>query len=189
MAIIGWARISTTEQDLSAQVEALEAAGCEKIFQHQHSGASEKNREALSGLVDYARDGDVVLAAKLDRLGRSLRQILETIESLHGKGVAVRTLDRSFDSSNESPWSKAMMQITAVFAELDRSLIVQRLQAGRQRTGNRGGRGIYLEEPERRRIRRRLAAGESKAALAKEHGVSRATVLNIEKEADHEEIA
>lgn len=185
MAVIGWARISTTEQDLSAQVEALKMAGAEKIFQHQHSGASEKNREALSGLVDYAREGDVVLTAKLDRLGRSLSQILETIEALHVKGVAVRTLDGAFDSSNENPWSRAMMQIAATFSELDRALIVQRMQEGRKRTGRRGGRGgkgIYLPEEDRAEIRKRLAAGESKVALAKAFSVSRATILNIQRE-------
>ncbi|MCH2089725.1 MAG: recombinase family protein, partial [Pseudoalteromonas sp.] len=88
MAQIGYARVSTQEQDLEAQVEALERHGCEKIFSGKQSGNSLDNVKKLDDLLDYIREGDVVCVTKLDRLGRSLKGIMTAIDGIHAKGAA-----------------------------------------------------------------------------------------------------
>ena len=80
MALIGFARVSTQQQDLSEQIQALKEYGCKKIFSGKHSGKAEKNKAQLDELLDYVREGDVVAVTKLDRLGRSLAQCLNTLE-------------------------------------------------------------------------------------------------------------
>ena len=88
MALIGYARVSTQEQDLEAQVAALECHGCEKIFSGKQSGNSLDNVKKLDDLLDYIREGDVVCVTKLDRLGGSLKGIMTAIDGIHSKGAA-----------------------------------------------------------------------------------------------------
>ncbi len=90
--LIGFARVSTKEQDLENQRQLLRQAGCEKIIHGKQSGASTQNEAKLKELVEFVREDDVVVVAKLDRLGRSLKAILQTIEEIHDKGAMLKTL-------------------------------------------------------------------------------------------------
>ena len=181
MALIGYARVSTQDQNLSTQIEQLTQAGCTKIFHGKQSGKSDDNLSKLREMVEYCREGDIVLVTKFDRLGRSLNQILETVQKLQSKGVMVRTLDGQVDTSNDTPMAKAFTQLLGVFAELEHGMITDRLQSGRQRTGRLGGRPSKLTPDQRQTIKLRHTQGESQTSLAKEYGVSRATIINIVK--------
>lgn len=179
MALIGYARVSTQDQSLDAQLEALQAAGCTKVFNGKQSGKSDDNELRLRELLDYVREDDIVILTKLDRMGRSLNKILITIQSLQDKGVAVKTLDGQVDTTSANPMQKAMTQLLGVFAELEHSIIVDRLQSGRERTGRKGGRSRRLDSDQERKIRKNFQEGKSKSKLAQDFNVSRATILRI----------
>lgn len=175
--LVGWARVSSVGQDLESQVQELEAAGCKKIYQGKHSGKAESNQAALDKMLAYIREGDTLVITKLDRLGRSLRQVLEVVDTLRAKGVTLKALHQPIDTSADDPMNNAMLQLMAMFAEMERGFIVERLNAGKVASGNYGGRKPALADTDIQVIKARLQAGESKSALAREFGVSRATVL------------
>lgn len=179
MAMVGYARVSTQDQDLAAQLEALGAAGCNKIFHGKQSGKSDDNQQKLQELMDYVRGEDIVVLTKLDRMGRSLNKILFTIEELQKKGVAVRTLDGQVDTTSDNPMQRAMTQLLGVFAELEHSIIVDRLQSGRIRTGRKGGRSKALTDIQIHEVQRLFKDGMSKVKLSKKYGVSRATIMRM----------
>ena len=181
MALIGYARVSTQDQDLSAQLGALKESGCEKVYHGKQSGRSDDNARKLAEMIEYVRDGDTVVLTKLDRMGRSLSRILQTIEALQAKGVAVRTLDGQVDTISDNPMQKAMTQLLGVFAELEHSIIVDRLQSGRERTGRKGGAPNKLDDKQRGDVISRHKNGVSKSQLAKDYGVSRATIMRVIK--------
>ncbi|MGO2341862.1 MULTISPECIES: recombinase family protein [Vibrio] len=181
MALIGYARVSTQDQDLSAQLEALQSAGCAKVFHGKQSGKSDDNLSKLDELIDYVREDDTVVLTKLDRMGRSLNSILATIQKLNEKGVQVKTLDGQVDTTSNNPMQKAMTQLLGVFAELEHSIIVDRLQDGRKRTGKLGGRPSKLTLEQRQEIQSKHDGGISQSALAREYAVSRATIINLVK--------
>lgn len=179
MALVGYARVSTQDQDLSAQLEALEQAGCDKVFNGKQSGKSDDNQQKLDELLTYVREGDTVVLTKLDRMGRSLNRILMTIQSLHDKGVAVRTLDGQVDTTSESSMQKAMTRLLGVFAELEHSIIVDRLQSGRERTGRKGGKPKSLSDDQVTEVKALFATGLSKSKLATQFDVSRMTIMRV----------
>lgn len=176
MAYIGWARVSSQGQDLSRQIERLKEHGCEKVFEGKHSGKAETNREALEGLLGFVRDGDVVVITKLDRLGRSLKQVLNVLDQLKNKNVNVLALDQPIDTTNDSPMAQAMTQLLGVFAELERSFIVTRTQEGKIATGRYGGRPKKLSDQQVKEVIQRHQKGESIASLARTYRVSRMTI-------------
>lgn len=182
MAMIGFARVSGAGQDLAGQIERLRAAGCDRIIQGKHSGKRESNAAAIGELMATAEAGDVVVVTKLDRFGRSISQVLTAIEDLAGRGVTLRALDQGVDTSRDDPMSKAMTHLLAMFAEMERNMIVARTQEGKARTGNHGGRRPKLTSKQRAEVKARLAKGESKSALSAFYGVSRSTILTIEKQ-------
>ena len=114
---VGFARVSTQEQDLNVQLSKLNEFGCEKIFQGKQSGASIKNEEKLKELIDFIREGDEVIVTRLDRLGRSLKSILDSIDSIHNKGACLNIIDGSLNTSNDNPFSNAMINLCGVFAQ------------------------------------------------------------------------
>ncbi len=177
MALIGYARVSTQDQSLDAQVEDLKTAGCAKIFHGKQSGKSDDNDKRLHEMLSYVREGDTVVLTKLDRMGRSLNRILQTVQQLQDNGVAVKTLDGQVDTTSSSPMQKAMTQLLGVFAELEHSIIVDRLQAGRERTGRKGGRAKALTDVQMDKVKKLYLGGKSKSQLAKDFGVSRATIM------------
>ncbi|PMG72110.1 resolvase [Vibrio lentus] len=181
MALIGYARVSTKDQNLDAQLEALTAVECQKIFYGKQSGKSDDNKQKLNELLDYVREGDVVVLTKLDRMGRSLNMILVTIQRLQDQGVQVKTLDGLVDTTSDNAMQRAMTQLLGVFAELEHSIIVDRLQSGRERTGNKGGRKSAINETKREEIKQKLTDGTSISSLAREYCTSRASIHRVIK--------
>lgn len=182
MALVGFARVSSVTQDLGTQLKKLEDYGCKKenIFSGKHSGKADTNKKALDELLAYVRTGDTVVVTKIDRFGRSLSQVLTTIDELTERGIKLVAIEQNIDTSDNDPMSKAMVQLLGMFAEMERSFIVTRTQEGKKASGNFGGRKPKLTEEQRAEIKKKLKAGVSKVKLAKEYGVSRSTILNIE---------
>jgi len=176
---IGFARVSTISQDLESQIELLQQAGCEEIFSGKRSGVSTANEDALNELVSYARSGDVVVTTKLDRLGRSLSQVLLVLNQFQNKNITLITLDGAVDTSTNDPMKTAMIQLLGMFAELERNFIVSRCQEGRRRTGNLGGRKPKLSDEQKREVNLLFADGMSKSKLSQKYKVSRSTILTI----------
>lgn len=183
MAFVGWARVSTQDQDLSIQLETLKSAGCTKIFQGKHSGTSDKNKSELEKLLDYVREGDTVVCTKMDRLGRSLSQVLTILEQLNNKGVRVKFIDQNLDTNLDDPMNKAFVQLLGMFAELERNFIVSRTQEGRKAKGKLGGRPRKLSEEQVQSIKQALVnKTSSQSKLAEKYKVSRATIIGISKQ-------
>lgn len=186
MSLIGFARVSTEDQDLTSQIELLEKAGCDEIFHGKQSGASNNNEKKLAELIKYIRKDDIVLVTKLDRLGRSLKMVLTAIDQIHAKEATLRSLDGIIDTSNHSPFAKAVVNLIGTFAQLERDLIISRTKEGRERARSEGkhlGRSYTIEPKEREKIRLKLKNGQAnKSQLAKRYGVSRTTISRIQKE-------
>lgn len=125
--LIGYARVSTQEQDPSLQLDALAAAGCSKIFTEKASGA-QRDRPQLQAALEYMRPGDTLVVWKLDRLARSLKQLIETVESLEGQGIGFKSITENIDTTTSS--GKLVFHIFAALAEFERSIIKDRTQAG-----------------------------------------------------------
>lgn len=128
MAKIGYARVSTKDQNLDLQLAELAKAGCEKVYSEHKSGL--KDRTELAEAIKYLRKGDTLIVYKFDRLGRSLSDLLSIISKLHDKGVGIHSIKDDIDTSSTS--GRLMMHIFACLAEFERDLIVERTQAGRK---------------------------------------------------------
>lgn len=181
MALIGFARVSSQDQDLTEQVKALKGYGCEKIFEGKNSGKKESNAERLAELLNYIREGDTVIVTKLDRLGRSVLQVLSVLEQFREIGVTFKTLDGAIDTTNDSPLAQATIGLLAVFAELERNFIVTRTTEGKKAKGKLQGRPEALDEQEYKRFAQSVNDGLSLTQLQKEYGLSRATVVRWKK--------
>ena len=136
--LLGYARVSTDEQDTRLQRDALTRAGCERIYEEKASGAKE-NRPELTKLLDHARKGDVVIIWKLDRLARSLTQLIHTATCLRDRGVELHSLTEQIDTT--SPSGKLTFHLFAALAEFERDLIRQRVNAGLNAARARGRLG------------------------------------------------
>jgi hypothetical protein len=137
---IGYARVSTVDQNLALQRDALTEAGCEKIFTEQMSGAV-ADRPALHDALEFARSGDTLIVWKLDRLARSMKQLIETIENLRVRGIGFRSLTEALDTTTAQ--GRLVFHMFGALAEFERSLIRERTQAGlaaARRAGRTGGR-------------------------------------------------
>ena len=138
--LIGYARVSTIEQNLDLQIDALENAGCEKLYEDKIS-SSKQNRAGLTDALRDLRPGDTLVVWKLDRLGRSLRDLIELTNDLQSKKIMFRSIQDGIDTS--SSIGQFFFHITGAFAELERNLIKERTKAGldsaraRGRTGGR----------------------------------------------------
>lgn len=135
---IGYARISTADQSLDLQADALKAAGCEKIFEDVASGAKDERR-GLAEAVEYARAGDVLTVWKLDRLGRSLKHLIEIVNHLHEKGIGFASVQESIDTTTSG--GKLVFHVFGALAEFERELIRERTNAGLQAARARGRTG------------------------------------------------
>jgi len=131
----GYARVSKEEQNPALQIAALKKVKCEHIFQDKLTGAN-VNRPALTRCLKGLRAGDTLVVWKLDRLGRSLRDIITMLDDLRDRGVRFQSLTEAIDT--ETPTGRAMWQMIALLAELERSLIIERTRAGMQAARARG---------------------------------------------------
>ncbi|WP_312400129.1 recombinase family protein [Chryseobacterium sp.] len=135
---IGYARVSTKDQNLDLQTEALEKAGCEKIYQEKISGAT-KNRPELDKMIEQFREGDELYVWRLDRLGRSLKNIIDLVLSLSDKGIIIKGLVDGVDTSTMN--GRLFLNLMASLAEYERELIRERTNAGLQSARARGRLG------------------------------------------------
>ncbi len=149
--LIGYARVSTDDQNLNLQHDALKNAGCEKIFDDQITG-SKIQRPGLEAILEFARTGDVIVVWRLDRLSRSLKDLIEVVALLDSKKIGLRSLHESIDTSSSS--GKLIFHIFGALAEFERNLIRERTHAGlvaARARGKKGGRPKKLS-PDKRKL-------------------------------------
>lgn len=175
--IFGYARVSTDDQNLDAQTDALKAAGAARIFADKISGGTRKRPE-LDKLFEQLREGDVVVVAKYDRLARSLRDLLDIVEAIKERGAGFRSLAEDIDTT--TPAGRLVFHVFASIAQFERERISERtkegLEAARKR-GRVGGRPPALSDDQRVEVRRmREEDGKSLSEIARLFGVSVPTV-------------
>lgn len=135
---IGYARISTIEQNLSLQTDALEKAGCEKIFTDKISGA-QNDRPGLTDAMKFSREGDCLVVWRLDRLGRSLKNLIEIIEKLIERNIGLQSLQEGIDTTTSG--GRLIFHIFGALSEFERNLIRERTLAGLEAARSRGRKG------------------------------------------------
>src|ERR1700675_2185519 len=166
MMMLGYARVSTSEQDTATQVSALKSAGCEKIFLEKASGGR-WDRPELHRLLDQLRKSDVLVVCRLDRLSRSLRDVLTLMEGLAEAGAGFRSLTEAIDTT--TPAGRMMMQMVGAFAEFERAMLKERTKAGldaAREEGRIGGRRPKLTPQQQAEIRKMVSRGDKTAADA-----------------------
>jgi DNA invertase Pin-like site-specific DNA recombinase len=136
--LIGYARVSTQDQNPALQLDALKAAGCEKLFVEKASGA-QRDRPELLAALDYLRAGDSLVVWKLDRLARSLKQLIETVELLETRSIGLRSLTEAIDTTTAG--GKLVFHVFGALAEFERSIIRERTKAGLEAARARGKKG------------------------------------------------
>ncbi|MDE3181013.1 MAG: recombinase family protein [Acidobacteriota bacterium] len=177
---IGYARVSTEDQQLSLQVESLKKAGCRRIFREKVSGAGRKRPE-LVRMLDQLREGDVVVVSKLDRLARSTRGLLEIVENIRTAGARFQSLGEPWADTTSNA-GKMIMTVFAGIAEFERDLIRERTGAGREaakRRGVRFGRPKKLNVEQEKLAWRLLKEGSSIKAISQTFGVHPATIYRF----------
>ena len=178
--LIGYARVSRAEgQDLTPQVSALEAAGCRRIHEERASGGR-WDRPELARVLGRLAAGDVLVVWKLDRLSRSLKDLLVILERVGAAGAGFRSLNESIDTT--VPAGRMMMQMLGAFAEYEREMVRERTQAGLKAAraqGRHGGRQPRFTQAQRAEILNMLAAGRPAAEVARLFQVHRATISRI----------
>jgi len=184
---IGYARVSSNNQDLELQRQELLKAGCGKIFRESVSG-KDNNRTKLIEMIDSLRAEDVVVVYKIDRIARSLKGLIEIVELFKDKEVDLVSLDLGDRVDTTSPMGKAFFQIAGVFAELERGMINARTKAGIAKAkidGVKFGRTLGSKNPKTankvERIKIFLKAGKSYDWITKELSVSKKTIADIKK--------
>jgi DNA invertase Pin-like site-specific DNA recombinase len=174
---IGYARVSTDTQETHLQMDALKRAKCSRIYEEKASGAK-ADRPELMKLLDNARKGDVVVVWKLDRLARSIRQLIDTTVMLNERGVELHSLTENINTT--TPSGKLTFHIFAALAEFERDILRQRVNAGlkaARRRGRIGGRPKALDEADLKKARALLRSGEyTKVQVAEELDISRHTL-------------
>ena len=174
---IGYARVSTEDQNPAMQIAALKKAGCAKLFKDELSGATGVKRPALLRCLKALKKGDTLIVWKLDRLGRSLRDLITMLDDLKQRGVKFHSLTEAINTT--TPTGRAMWQMIGVLAELERSLISERTHAGVSAAKKRGvkfGRKPKLTRQQIDHARKLIEQGEAVGDVADTLNVSRSTV-------------
>jgi DNA invertase Pin-like site-specific DNA recombinase len=179
--LIGLARVSTDARDAQLQQDALTLAGCGRVYVEKISTRkSATERVGLTVALDYLRRGDTFVVWKLDRLGRSVKEVLTIADDLHARGIGVRILTGKLSGSySPAGEGKFFFTMMAAFAELERDIIHERTMAGlaaAKAQGRTGGRPTVMDADKLAAARARRARGQSPAKIAKALGVSRASI-------------
>ncbi|MFJ2114048.1 MULTISPECIES: recombinase family protein [unclassified Streptomyces] len=185
--MIGYARVSTDDQEAQLQNDALTEAGCARIFTDKASGKN-ADRPELAAALDYACPGDTVCVWKLDRFARSLIDLVTMVDSLAARGIGFKVLTGALASIDpNTPDGRLMLQVVGAMAEFERDLIKDRTRAGlaaARAQGCTGGRPAVMDADKLAAAKARRAKGESVTAVAKALGVSRATLYRALSEAE-----
>ena len=181
MNVFLYGRVSSVDQDTSIQKEALKAKYPQGIYREEKkTGTTMQGREALQLVLDMTSKGDKLVVWKLDRLARNVADLAKIVETLENKGASLEIIDQAIDTSTAS--GKAFLQMLGVFAEFETNLRKERQMAGiakAKKEGKHLGRKAILTEEQKQQIQERRVKGETPTTLAKEYGVSRATIYNI----------
>lgn len=177
---IGYARVSTQDQDTNSQIQALKSAGCEIIFQEKASGGR-WDRPELHRLIKQLRKGDIVVVWKLDRLSRSLKDVLILMEDITNAQAGFRSLTEAIDTT--TPAGRMMMQMVGSFAEFERAMLRERTRIGldaARKEGRVGGRRAKLKPNQQQEVVSLVASGQKTAAeTARLFNVHPATISRI----------
>lgn len=176
--LVGYARVSTTDQDHASQVERLTTAGCTRIFSEKKSGTSKDGRTALDECLTYLREGDTLVFTKIDRLARSSRDLQNIVYDLESRGITIMALDQAIDT--RTPHGKAFLGMLAVFAEFETNIRKERQMEG---IAKAKADGVYTgRKPtaiqKADQVKSLLAEGLTKPAIAKQLGISVSSVYN-----------
>src|SRR4029078_3671727 len=185
LAIIGYARVSTTDQNPQLQLDALEEAGATRIFTDHGVSGSAACRPHLDACLDHLREGDVLTVWKLDRLGRNTQHVRAVVDQLKSRGIGFRSITEGLHT--EGAMGKAMLTIMAAFAQLERDTMIERTRAGlaagaAQR--RKGGRPRKVDDADAAKARQLREKGITATDIAKMLGVSRATAYRSMRGAD-----
>lgn len=174
---IGYARVSTTDQNPALQEQALKRAGCRQVFVDKGQSGASFTRPELTKCLARLKAGDVLVVWKLDRLGRSLRHLLNTIDDLAARGVGFKSVSENIDTQTAA--GRMLLQVIGTLAEFERSLMLERTHAGlaaARARGARPGPRYTLGAREVQHARKLIASGESPRAVATSLKVSAATL-------------
>lgn len=180
---IGYARVSTGDQTLDLQLDALAKADCGRVFTETASGAK-SDRPILKEAVEYLRSGDTLVVWRLDRLGRSLQHLISVVTELQNRGIGFRSLTEQIDTT--TPGGKLVFHVFGALAEFERDLIRERTNAGlaaARARGRTGGRPKALADPKKRSLAQALYDGRQTdiATICQTLGISRATLYRYLK--------
>ena len=170
--LIGYARVSTQDQNLNLQIDALRKAGCEKVFDDKVSG-TRAERPGLTKALELMRAGDTLVVWKLDRLGRSVKQLVDLVAGLQKQGVQFKSLTDAIDTG--TPSGRFFFHVMASLAEMERELTVERTRAGLEiarQLGRKGGRKRLMTDSKIQSAKKLLANGVPPRDVAKDLGVS-----------------
>ncbi|GMA65586.1 recombinase family protein (plasmid) [Alicyclobacillus fastidiosus] len=176
--LIGYARVSTGLQNLDLQLDALQQYGCEEIFHDKISGAQSK-RPGLDQVLQYARNGDMVVVWRLDRLGRNMQDLIQLVNTLNERGIGFHSLQENLTMDRGSATGQLMFHLFAAFAEFERNLIQERSAAGRaaaRARGRLGGRPEKFHTKDIEMMKSLISNGTPIKDVAEKWGVSRTTI-------------
>ena len=170
--LIGYARVSTQDQNLELQSDALTKVGCQKVFEDKVSG-TRADRPGLAKALEILCEGDTLVVWKLDRLGRSVKQLVDLVEELHKQGVQFKSLTDAIDTG--TPSGRFFFHVMASLSKMERELIVERTRAGLEmarRLGRKGGRKPKMTDSKIESAKKLLASGVPPKDVARNLGVS-----------------
>jgi len=181
MTLIGYARVSTKEQDNELQLEALNNAGCNKVFSEKQSGTTVNNRTELANCLNYLREGDTLIITRIDRLARSLRDLQNLVHELKCKGITLKAIEQPIDTSTAA--GKAFLDMLGVFAEFETNIRRERQLEG---IAKAKAEGRYMGRKPTAKAKSELVLeligqGLTKKAVASELGIGVASVYRILK--------
>ena len=182
---VGYARVSTSSQNLENQIDQLKSAGCEKIFSEKRSGKNEADREQFNIMMGFVREGDVLYITKLDRLARSVIDLHNIAKFLQNKDVNLKVLHQNIDTT--SPAGRLLFTMLGAIAEFERDLINERVREGIEAAKKKGvqfGRKAILDTKEKIVICKQHEKGKSVSWLSKFFHVARNTIYRAIKDID-----
>ncbi len=170
--LLGYARVSTQDQNLDLQLDALNKAGCHQVYDDKLSG-SRKERPGLAKVMELLREGDTLVVWKLDRLGRSVKNLVDLVGELHKRGVQLKSLTDAIDTA--TPSGRFFFHVMASLAEMERELNIERTRAGLEsarKLGRKGGRMRKMTDSKIKSAEKLLRSGVLPRDVAKDLGVS-----------------